>query len=232
MGGVGKKPGQICRREKLNVSDLESGSLAVFRAFIWSNLSTRHIPDKLTARGHHDWPDKRLAEHSANHRLAVLHPRSFHAVRVGSVGASLGRGGELHPPGPLCRGSSCRQSPVCRRRAEQRSQHDLPGTSYTRLKKVLHLGHDAIRKASQGRCRERVSHKPFHKGIRESRKIGRLKRRRKASHPIRSRSGVGPPHSTHSPKCAVRSGIVVSCMPKPQGPGVGTNVESWLGSRK
>src|SRR5260370_40107295 len=29
------------------------------RSLIWSNLCTRHIPEKLTPRGHHDWPDKR-----------------------------------------------------------------------------------------------------------------------------------------------------------------------------
>ena len=43
----------------LSVSDIESSGLAGFSAFIWSNLCTRHIPDKLTPRGHHDWPDKR-----------------------------------------------------------------------------------------------------------------------------------------------------------------------------
>ena len=56
--GLGKKTGQICRREKSSVSDLELGSLAGFFALIWSNLCTRYIPDKLTPRGHHDWPDK------------------------------------------------------------------------------------------------------------------------------------------------------------------------------
>jgi hypothetical protein len=55
---LGKKTGQICLREKPSVSDLESGSLAGFFALIRSNLCTRHIPDKLTPRGHHDWPDK------------------------------------------------------------------------------------------------------------------------------------------------------------------------------
>jgi hypothetical protein len=33
--------------------------LAGFKAFIWSNLCRRHIPERLTPRGHHDWPDKR-----------------------------------------------------------------------------------------------------------------------------------------------------------------------------
>ena len=32
--------------------------MAGFFALIWSNLCTRHIPGKLTPRGHHDWPDK------------------------------------------------------------------------------------------------------------------------------------------------------------------------------
>jgi hypothetical protein len=56
MSASGKKTGQICLREKPSVSDLESGSLAGFFALIRSNLCTRHIPDKLTPRGHHDWP--------------------------------------------------------------------------------------------------------------------------------------------------------------------------------
>jgi hypothetical protein len=29
--------------------------------FIRSNLCSRHIPDELTPRGHHDWPNKRLS---------------------------------------------------------------------------------------------------------------------------------------------------------------------------
>jgi len=33
--------------------------LAGLKAFIWSNLCTRHIQNKLTPRGHEDWPDKR-----------------------------------------------------------------------------------------------------------------------------------------------------------------------------
>jgi len=49
----------ICLDEKDNVSDLESGRLAGLKAFIWSNLCTRHIQNKLTPRGHEDWPDKR-----------------------------------------------------------------------------------------------------------------------------------------------------------------------------
>jgi hypothetical protein len=71
--GLGKKTGQICRREKSSVSDLELGSLAGFFALIWSNLCTRYIPDKLTPRGHHDWPDKgvsrQLDAERANFRL-------------------------------------------------------------------------------------------------------------------------------------------------------------------
>ena len=30
------------------------------KAFIWSNLCTRHTANKLTPRGHEHWPDKRL----------------------------------------------------------------------------------------------------------------------------------------------------------------------------
>ena len=72
----GKKTGQICRREKSSVSDLELGSLAGFFALIWSNLCTRYIQKKLTPRGHHDWPDKRVIQPSGaghiNFRLAPL----------------------------------------------------------------------------------------------------------------------------------------------------------------
>jgi hypothetical protein len=32
--------------------------MAGLRRFIWSNLWTRNIWDKLTSRGHQDWPDK------------------------------------------------------------------------------------------------------------------------------------------------------------------------------
>jgi len=49
----------ICLPLDLSVSDLKSSGLAGFKAFIWSNLCTRHIPEKLTPRGHHDWPVKR-----------------------------------------------------------------------------------------------------------------------------------------------------------------------------
>jgi hypothetical protein len=49
----------ICLHEKDNVSDLESGRSAGLKACVWSNLCTRHIPKKLTPRGHEDWPDKR-----------------------------------------------------------------------------------------------------------------------------------------------------------------------------
>jgi hypothetical protein len=38
---------------------LKMNRLAVLKAFIRSNLCTRHIPNELTPRGHEDWPDKR-----------------------------------------------------------------------------------------------------------------------------------------------------------------------------
>src|SRR5215472_10971051 len=68
---MGKKTGQICWREKHSVSDLELSSLAGFFAFIWSNLCTRNIQKKITSRGHHDWPDKRLIVRSAGYPLRV-----------------------------------------------------------------------------------------------------------------------------------------------------------------
>src|SRR5580704_13320428 len=56
----------ICLHEKDNVSDLESSRLAGLKQFIWSNLCTRHIPNKLTPRGHEDWPDKRRSIYRGN----------------------------------------------------------------------------------------------------------------------------------------------------------------------
>jgi hypothetical protein len=60
--------------EKDNVSDLESSRLAGLKAFIWSNLCTRHIPEKLTSRGHHDWPDKPITRTRAVARLMAAYP--------------------------------------------------------------------------------------------------------------------------------------------------------------
>jgi hypothetical protein len=46
--------------------------LAGLKAFIWSNLCTRHNPKKLMPRGHHDWPDKRRTRKvSGSHRGRV-----------------------------------------------------------------------------------------------------------------------------------------------------------------
>jgi hypothetical protein len=49
----------ICSLRNFRVSDLKSNRLAGLKAFIWSNLCTRHIPNKLSRVGHRDWPDKR-----------------------------------------------------------------------------------------------------------------------------------------------------------------------------
>src|SRR5579864_7501988 len=49
----------ICFFRIFSASDLKSNRLDGLKAFIWSNLCTRHIPNKLTLRGHEDWPDKR-----------------------------------------------------------------------------------------------------------------------------------------------------------------------------
>src|ERR1035438_5580394 len=54
-----KKTGQSVRTYFFSVSDLESNRLAGFLPYIWSNLCTRNIRNKLTPRGHHDWPDIR-----------------------------------------------------------------------------------------------------------------------------------------------------------------------------
>jgi hypothetical protein len=47
---LGKKTGQICRREESSISDLQLSSLASFFGLIWCNPCTRHIPEKLTPR--------------------------------------------------------------------------------------------------------------------------------------------------------------------------------------
>ena len=49
----------ICFFRIFSASDLKSNRLAGLKAFIWSNLCTRHLPNTLTPRGHEDWPDKR-----------------------------------------------------------------------------------------------------------------------------------------------------------------------------
>ena len=52
--------------------------LAGFLPFIWSNLCTRYILDKLTPRGHEDWPDKRR-------RVEKIGTRPFHVPEPRSV---------------------------------------------------------------------------------------------------------------------------------------------------
>src|SRR5262249_21649348 len=64
--------------KNLSVSDLESSSLAGYFRFIRSNLCTRHIPNKLTPRGHHDWPDK-----SRNRKLRMS-PKSLGGLAIGT----------------------------------------------------------------------------------------------------------------------------------------------------
>src|ERR1700687_1095613 len=54
---IGKYTGQSVRPADCSLNDLESNRLAGIFRVIWSNLCTRHIPDKLKPRGHHDWPD-------------------------------------------------------------------------------------------------------------------------------------------------------------------------------
>jgi len=41
------------RRKRIKIKQIGR-----FQSVIWSNLCTRHIPIKLTLRGHDDWPDK------------------------------------------------------------------------------------------------------------------------------------------------------------------------------
>ena len=64
----------ICFFQVFSASDLESNRLAGLKAFIWPNLCTRHIPNKLTPRGHEDWPDKRLirSRHTERGRAATI----------------------------------------------------------------------------------------------------------------------------------------------------------------
>ena len=46
----------LCLQRKRSVIKWMAGLCRL----IWSNLCTRHVPAKLTPRGRHDWPDKRL----------------------------------------------------------------------------------------------------------------------------------------------------------------------------
>jgi len=75
-----KKAGQICLNLNPSVSDLESSSLAGFFAFIRPNLCTRHIPGKLTPRGHHDWPNKR-----PNRKPAHPYPRDTRYTATSAI---------------------------------------------------------------------------------------------------------------------------------------------------
>jgi hypothetical protein len=54
---ISKYTGQSVRAADYSLNDLESNRLAGIFRVIWSNLCTRHIPDKLKPHGHHDWPD-------------------------------------------------------------------------------------------------------------------------------------------------------------------------------
>src|SRR5215471_6154693 len=95
IGGSGKKTGQIYRREKSSISDLELDSLAGFFELIWSILCTRYIPDKLTPRGHHDWPDimrpSDLTPNSHDQSRATACLASSMATRSGCVIPSIWR---------------------------------------------------------------------------------------------------------------------------------------------
>jgi hypothetical protein len=55
--------------------------LAGLKAFIWPNLCTRHIPNKLTPRGHEDWPDKRATRREVRPR-GLGTPNALSATRV------------------------------------------------------------------------------------------------------------------------------------------------------
>src|SRR5260370_35976290 len=77
-----------------------------------SNLCTRHIPEKLTPRGHHDWPDKRRSVYrlrsdrrplvqsscSRGPRVTWTRPRPYRyqVLTAGSAPWFVGRGlGEI-----------------------------------------------------------------------------------------------------------------------------------------
>jgi hypothetical protein len=64
----------ICFFLIFSASDLKSNRLAGLRAFIWSDLCTRHIPNKLMPRGHEDWPDKRPNRESGGCQLRAGGP--------------------------------------------------------------------------------------------------------------------------------------------------------------
>jgi len=79
----------ICSLRNFSVSDLKSNGLAGLKGFIWSNLCTRHIPKRLTQRGHEDWPDK-----SATRTMLV--PKRRSAKSPTTVGARVGKTGLRH----------------------------------------------------------------------------------------------------------------------------------------
>src|ERR1051326_1665841 len=79
----------ICFFRIFSASDLRSNRLAGLKAFIWSNLCMRHIPNKLTPRGHEDWPDKRTTRREPfPDGSGVRHIRS---VRVADTNEAGGR---------------------------------------------------------------------------------------------------------------------------------------------
>src|SRR5262249_28965946 len=54
-----------------SVSALESNSLAGYFRHNRSNLCTRHIPHKLTPRGHHEWPVMPNHPDTGSHRCRI-----------------------------------------------------------------------------------------------------------------------------------------------------------------
>src|SRR5580704_11558940 len=78
----------ICFFRVFSASDLKSNRLDGLKAFIWSNLCTRHIPNKLTPRGHEDWPDKRRRVYQC---LARAEPSSSSSVLGPALQSELRR---------------------------------------------------------------------------------------------------------------------------------------------
>src|ERR1700687_1024602 len=80
---ISKYTGQSVRPADYSLNDLESNRLAGIFRVIWSNLCTRHIPDKLKPRGHHDWPDNilyRLIRRDGSTRHVAAQSGSFNVA--------------------------------------------------------------------------------------------------------------------------------------------------------
>ena len=66
-----KKPANRCS-PKFQYKRFRISRLAGFLPFIWPNLCTRYILNRLTPRGHEDWPDKRRSVRRSGTRHGAI----------------------------------------------------------------------------------------------------------------------------------------------------------------